>query len=461
MWLCSRPVCDPPLNVAVLTRPVCDPPLNVAVLTRPVCDPPLEQSISEKVIDVYADKCKRDRVTLRAWQRQLRKQLGRAYPRATRVASDNYDPLSVWSMGLHMAALNYQTNDVGMQLNRAFFRRGGGTGYVPKPVEMRGANGGALSRAAAPHAPLPEGVVAPAGAAASNAPNAPNASAESVAHVPPASGVAVSATAGGGATMDGCDDDCWPPQRKELCLLNLRLVALYHLPTRGERRPTLDSSSHHQYVPELSGAAVPPSVGTISLPRLEVSCHPIGGFGAVAPSLDALKRVGGTMFAQRLRTPTSSAAGGGLCAVFDAPAHCLVAEPMEALLRVAVLDGEVEVAYEVVVAGAVRDGYRCLPLREPASGTLIDGCTLLLHVERASAPHAWIDDHDQLRETIARQKAQLDDQTTTIARLTRELADARQAPADAEWVVPPPPPARKSRCARRPPEATAGGAEPG
>ena len=66
------------------------------------------------------------------WQHQTQRQCARLYPSMWRVASDNYDPLTVWRMGVQMAALNYQTNDLPLQLNRAFFRRGGGTGFVRK-----------------------------------------------------------------------------------------------------------------------------------------------------------------------------------------------------------------------------------------------------------------------------------------------------------------------------------------
>jgi hypothetical protein len=45
-------------------------------------------------------------------------------------------PLDSWRTGAHMVALNMQTNDLPMQLNRAFFRRCGGCGYVLKPPQM-------------------------------------------------------------------------------------------------------------------------------------------------------------------------------------------------------------------------------------------------------------------------------------------------------------------------------------
>ncbi|KAI0023609.1 hypothetical protein F4780DRAFT_57992 [Xylariomycetidae sp. FL0641] len=64
--------------------------------------------------------------------------LMRVYPQYKRVASDNFNPLMYWRRGVQMAALNWQTFDLGMQLNQAMFD--GGTdrsGYVLKPESMR------------------------------------------------------------------------------------------------------------------------------------------------------------------------------------------------------------------------------------------------------------------------------------------------------------------------------------
>ena len=64
--------------------------------------------------------------------------LMRIYPNAKRVSSSNFNPLACWRRGVQMAALNYQTYDMGMQLNDAMFgsisdRRG----YVLKPRGLR------------------------------------------------------------------------------------------------------------------------------------------------------------------------------------------------------------------------------------------------------------------------------------------------------------------------------------
>lgn len=64
--------------------------------------------------------------------------LMRVYPDGSRLGSSNFDPLTYWRRGVQMAALNWQTFDMGMQVNQAMFE--GGTdavGYVLKPPELR------------------------------------------------------------------------------------------------------------------------------------------------------------------------------------------------------------------------------------------------------------------------------------------------------------------------------------
>ncbi|KAK4191620.1 putative 1-phosphatidylinositol-4,5-bisphosphate phosphodiesterase 1 [Podospora australis] len=74
----------------------------------------------------------------RALYRHNMRHLMRVYPNGGRITSSNFDPLIYWKRGVQMAALNWQTFDLGMQLNRAMFD--GGTdqsGYVLKPLEGR------------------------------------------------------------------------------------------------------------------------------------------------------------------------------------------------------------------------------------------------------------------------------------------------------------------------------------
>ncbi|KAI6784910.1 1-phosphatidylinositol bisphosphate phosphodiesterase-like protein [Emericellopsis cladophorae] len=64
--------------------------------------------------------------------------LMRVYPSPSRVLSSNFDPLWAWRRGVQMAALNWQTNDVALQLNRAMFEGGtDSSGYVLKPAKLR------------------------------------------------------------------------------------------------------------------------------------------------------------------------------------------------------------------------------------------------------------------------------------------------------------------------------------
>ncbi|KAI9735776.1 MAG: Phospholipase C [Claussenomyces sp. TS43310] len=74
----------------------------------------------------------------RALTRHNMRFLMRVYPNGWRVASTNFDPLTYWRRGVQMAALNWQTYDLGMQINDAMFA--GGTdqsGYVLKPSGLR------------------------------------------------------------------------------------------------------------------------------------------------------------------------------------------------------------------------------------------------------------------------------------------------------------------------------------
>ncbi|NXE52996.1 PLCE1 phosphodiesterase, partial [Casuarius casuarius] len=60
-------------------------------------------------------------------------QLLRTYPAATRIDSSNPNPLIFWLHGVQLVALNYQTDDLPLQLNAAMFEANGGCGYVLKP----------------------------------------------------------------------------------------------------------------------------------------------------------------------------------------------------------------------------------------------------------------------------------------------------------------------------------------
>lgn len=74
----------------------------------------------------------------KALDRHNMRYLMRVYPDRTRIQSNNFDPLIYWRRGVQMAALNWQTFDLGMQLNHAMFEGGtDSSGYVLKPSELR------------------------------------------------------------------------------------------------------------------------------------------------------------------------------------------------------------------------------------------------------------------------------------------------------------------------------------
>jgi phosphatidylinositol phospholipase C, delta len=84
------------------------------------------------------DKNSRTQEDKRAITRHNMRYLMRVYPNGWRVASTNFDPLKYWRRGVQMVALNWQTYDLGMQMNDAMFASGTDqSGYVLKPSELR------------------------------------------------------------------------------------------------------------------------------------------------------------------------------------------------------------------------------------------------------------------------------------------------------------------------------------
>ena len=66
-----------------------------------------------------------------------RRYLMRVYPLGTRLKSSNFNPLPYWSHGVQMVATNWQTYDLGQQLNEALFENKIFQGYVLKPSVLR------------------------------------------------------------------------------------------------------------------------------------------------------------------------------------------------------------------------------------------------------------------------------------------------------------------------------------
>jgi phosphatidylinositol phospholipase C delta len=80
----------------------------------------------------------KDQEDRRALMRHNMRHMMRVYPNGWRVASTNFDPLRYWRRGVQMTALNWQTYDLGMQMNDAMFASGRDqSGYVLKPSDLR------------------------------------------------------------------------------------------------------------------------------------------------------------------------------------------------------------------------------------------------------------------------------------------------------------------------------------
>ncbi|KAL6754872.1 PLC-like phosphodiesterase [Haematococcus lacustris] len=74
--------------------------------------------------------------TLEDLYRYNSRHLMRVYPKGLRVDSSNYDPSLAWSAGASLAALNWQSWDLGLWVNEAKFSLNAGSGYVLKPDWM-------------------------------------------------------------------------------------------------------------------------------------------------------------------------------------------------------------------------------------------------------------------------------------------------------------------------------------
>ncbi|KAJ9638855.1 hypothetical protein H2201_004619 [Coniosporium apollinis] len=91
-------------------------------------------SFNERTFDAKA----KDPATKELLERHNMRYLMRVYPAGWRINSSNFEPHRYWRRGVQMAALNWQTYDIGQEMNRAMFAAGiDRTGYVLKPEELR------------------------------------------------------------------------------------------------------------------------------------------------------------------------------------------------------------------------------------------------------------------------------------------------------------------------------------
>ncbi|CEF70496.1 Phospholipase C, phosphatidylinositol-specific, X domain and Phosphoinositide phospholipase C family and Phospholipase C, phosphatidylinositol-specific, Y domain and EF-hand domain pair and Pleckstrin homology-like domain and Phospholipase C, phosphoinositol-specific, EF-hand-like domain and PLC-like phosphodiesterase, TIM beta/alpha-barrel domain-containing protein [Strongyloides ratti] len=91
-------------------------------------------SLSEQKLDKLIT---RDSITVTQY---TQRHLVRVYPEINRICSSNFIPIFFWSSGCQMAALNFQTNGLSMQMNNTIFEDNGNCGYLLKPKILREKN---------------------------------------------------------------------------------------------------------------------------------------------------------------------------------------------------------------------------------------------------------------------------------------------------------------------------------
>ena len=304
------------------------------------------------------------------WQVHNTRQISRVYPKGTRVMSDNLDPLPHWCAGSQMVAMNMQTNDLPMQLNSALFQLDGGFGYILKPKEMR------LQHASPPSLAEPSatGEAAPALDGASPS--------ELAAAAPQSSALGLGEEQSRPSlSSPGSPAPAWPPEREQLHHTTLTVHSLHFLPTRKEFRP--DYALHEKFVPASptigkNALPVQTQAGNVSSPLIAVELHAIGGVCSVSTELPPPN-------GPEMRVATQAVQRNGLNPRYSYRVHCVAAEPMETILRLVVIDDEKEVAYETIVLGALRRGWRAVPMRA-MRGCRIDFCCVLIHVTEGTVP---------------------------------------------------------------------------
>ncbi|SCU80192.1 LAFA_0B08020g1_1 [Lachancea sp. 'fantastica'] len=75
-------------------------------------------SLSEKKLENLT----KDELQKLAIEKHNRRFLMRVYPHALRYKSSNFNPIKFWELGVQMVATNWQTFDVGQQINKAMFQ---------------------------------------------------------------------------------------------------------------------------------------------------------------------------------------------------------------------------------------------------------------------------------------------------------------------------------------------------
>ena len=131
------------------------PPLSVAVTPAPSCcshmeaDARVMASLKDGKLEALLKQQQAGQAGLHSTQPPLahpprmdisritQTHLLRVYPGPLHFDSSNFSPCRFWAQGVQMTALNYQTQDTCLRLQRAWFKQNGRCGYVLKPAYLR------------------------------------------------------------------------------------------------------------------------------------------------------------------------------------------------------------------------------------------------------------------------------------------------------------------------------------
>ena len=122
---------------------------------------------------------------------------------------------------------------------------------------------------------------------------------------------------------------------------------------------------------------------------------------------------------------TAPVHGNGLNAHFGAKVHCVAAEPKATFMRISVQDAGQEVAYESVVMGKLRTGYRVVRLRSLPLGTRIDLCYVFVHITLTSQPNHWATPTElryrnrRLKEEVEETRRKLSSRESSVSLFSR------------------------------------------
>jgi len=177
-----------------------------------------------------------------------------------------------------------------------------------------------------------------------------------------------------------------PPRGEVLgsgVLLSIRIMCASNLPkTRDERLVPRPWDEWHP-----QGAFAPQQLhpGGIVSPACEVEL-----IGGMVGSEDA------ELLEERWSRTTSTVASNGLNPSWAGEEfRCACYTPDQTFLKLSVINCRTQVmrqgsrqllAYEAALVGALRPGYRAVPLRNPSGGAPIESCSLLVHIEMTPLP---------------------------------------------------------------------------